>query len=254
MAINGVQNNTAGYYENISSGNRINRAADDAAGLSISEQMTGQINGYNKGTENAEAGRDLLKIADGALGSITDSLQRIRELSLQATNMTYSQDERDMIQNEINQIKESIQGVAEGTEYNTKKLLDGSMADDQLVTHPQGGGLSIQMDSSTLETLGIADYDVSSGKFDISVIDNALSMVMESRESIGSASNALDHTIANNNYTAENLTAARSQIKDADIAESISELKKNQVIEEYRMFSQKEQQNREEDFIKRMLL
>lgn len=230
-------------YDNIASGKKILTGADNAAGLAILQKLVSQTNGYDVGADNALTGQDLLKTADGALGNIGDSLQRIRELSVQASNGIYTADDLSFIQDEIDQLKGSIQGVARGTEFNTMKLLDGSMADMDLATNPSGGGMSIQMANATLEELGIADYDVTK-KFDISAIDSAMKAVTKARGSLGGRSNALDSVVNYNQYASYNLTAAQSRIADEDMGKAISAQKKDQVLQQYRIFAQRAQIDR----------
>ncbi|MDE5777504.1 MAG: flagellin [Lachnospiraceae bacterium] len=233
-------------YRNLTSGNRINSAADDAAGLSISEKLKNQTNGYNVGTQNAEKGNSVLNVADGALSTIYDSLSRIRELGLQASNSAiYSKDELSMMQAEIDQIKQGIADVAKNTQFNGMKLLDGSKATMELATNPHGIGHEMEMMSATLEELGIADFDVTKS-FDIKDIDNAIKKVTSAQSSIGAQSNRLAYTVMNNQITSYNLTDAYSRIHDADMAEEMSELKKNTILEQVRLTMQKKRQEEEE--------
>ena len=245
MAVSGI-NNMSTSFEQLSSMKQINKAADNAAGLSIVEKMNSQVNGYDTGTDNAAAGKDLLNVADGALGTIADSLQRIRELSIQAGNVTYTDDDKAALQDEVGALLKDIQATAKNTEFNTMKLLDGSMADLDLATNPSGGGHKIQLVNATLENLGIEDYDVT-GDFDLSVIDEAISKITEARSSIGATTNALGNTISYNMYASQNLSAASSRIEDLDVGEAVSELKKNQVLEQYRLFAQQAKMKEEEN-------
>ena len=220
-------------YRNLSSGYKINSAADDAAGLSISEKIKNQKNGYDIGAENAERGNNVLNVADGALSSMYDSLSRIRELGLQASNSAiYSKDELSMMQAEIDQIKQGITDIARNTQFNGLKLLDGSMATMELV-------------NVTLEELGIADFDVTK-KFDIRDIDNALKKVTSAQSSIGAQSNRLAYTIMNNQNTSYNLESAFSSLRDTDMAEEMSDLHKNQILEQVRLNMQKKRMEQEE--------
>ena len=159
--INGISQNN--MYSQIASGRRINSAADDAAGLTISQKMTSQETGLNQGSENAKDGVSLLNIADGALSQIGDSLQRIYELGVKASNGLNTGEELGAIQSEVDQLLSDIEGIAKGTEFNTMKILDGSMADIDLATKPDGTGQKIQMVSSTLEALGIDGLDFTKG-------------------------------------------------------------------------------------------
>ena len=243
MSINSISGST--YYSQIASGNRINSAADDAAGSAIAEKMQSEINELNVSTQNASAGQGLINVADGALANINDALQRIRELSVQAGNASiYGAEGLGMIQDEINQLKESIQEIAKNTEYNTMKLLDGSQDGWQIASG--GNGTYVNGINATLEALGIADYDVT-GSFDIRKIDSAISMVSKARSSMGAKSNGLDHQIAYNEYAALNLTAAQSTIKDTDMAEAIMGLKKEQNLQQYQMIMLKKKMENEQN-------
>lgn len=244
MAVSGVNNSVAASYEQLSTMKQINKAADNAAGLAIVNKMEAQTNGYDVGASNAQTGQDLLNTADGALGSITDSLQRIRELSVQASNAIYAPEDKAAIQAEVQSLMSGIQDVAKNTEFNTLKLLDGSMADLNLATNPDGTGMEIQMENATLAALGIEGYDVT-GNFDISQIDAALEKVTSARASLGASSNALDHVINYNGLASQNLTAASSRIEDLDVGKAVTELKKNEVLEQYRLFAQQAKQEEE---------
>ena len=168
------------------------RVTDDPAGSAIAQKHLSQAKGYEQGVRNGEDGLSAVKTADEALSNITGSLQRIRELSVQASSTAiYSDSDRQSMQKEIDQLKEHITSIARDTQFNTKHLLDGSMADMHLALNPQGGGLSIKMEDMTLENLGIKDYSVT-GKFDISTIDDALEKVSSARSSLGAQSNAVE--------------------------------------------------------------
>lgn len=244
MAISAVGSSTD-IYGQIASGKRINSAADDAAGLTISKKLEEQTKGMNVGTENAKQGIDVLNISDGALGQIGDNLQRIYELSVKAGNAMYGPQELKGIQDEISGLMGGIQDIAKGTEYNTLKLLDGSMADMDIASNPNGGGLSIKMANGTLEALGIDGYDVT-GKFDINRISKALDKVNESRSRIGAQTNALEYTVGQNNITAENLTGSQSKIEDLDMFKAISDMKKQQALDGYKIMMQKTEQEQQE--------
>lgn len=246
MSISGISGQSMYQtYQQLSSGSQINSAADDAAGLAIAEKMENQTNGYDVGTRNAADAQNMLKVADGGLAGISDQLNRIRELSIQASNTAvYGNDDRELIQNEIEQLKESISDIASNTEFNTKKLLDGTMPDANVASSPDGSGMAVDMLNATLQALGIADYDVT-GDFDISVIDNALSKVSAAQSSVGASSNRLDYTMNYNTQAAYNLTASVSSIKDTDYAEKISEMKKQQQLQQYQIIMKKKKQEAE---------
>ena len=231
--------NVSRIYQGLSSGKRINSAADDAAGLAIAEKLTSQRNGLDVGMENTQTSQDMIKVADGALESITDSLQRIRELSLQASNTAiYGEDEISFIQDEIEQLKQHISDVSSQTQFNKMNLLDGSMKNSHVASNPDGSGRNLTMPDVTLQSLGIANYDVT-GNFDLSVIDDALSKVSEARSSLGANSNVLDHTIQYNSYASYNLSASKSRIQDLDYGKAVTEQKKLQVLQQYQLIMEK---------------
>lgn len=247
MSVRGISYQTD--YTALSSGKKINSAADNAAGLAISNKLQTQADGLSVGSSNAKAGQDMLRVADGALSNIQDSLQRIRELSVKAGNGIYSASDLQAIQKEIDGLKQDIQGAAKGTNFNTKKLLDGSTSDLNLAVNPQGGSRKIQMVDSTLESLGIADYDVTK-QFNIKTIDDAIQMVSGARSSMGAQSNALDYTINSNDYTRYNTIKSLSKITDTDYGEEVTEQKKNQVIDQYKIFTQKAKMQNEAGILK----
>lgn len=248
MSISGIQSQTD--YSSMISGKRINSASDDAAGMAIANKLETQSRGLTQGSANAQTGQDLINVADGALSSIQDSLQRIRELSVQASSSAiYSPGDISAMQKEIDGLKQSIQDTAKGTSFNTMKLLDGSMANINLATNPQGGGLKIQMINSTLESLGIEDYDVT-GEFSIKAIDDAIQKVSDARSSLGAQSNSLTHAINTNDYSAFNSAASQSRLEDTDFGKELTEQKKNEVMDQYRLFSIKAQAESESGILK----
>lgn len=230
-------------YQQISSGQKINSAADDAAGLAIAEKMEAQARGWEQGTENAQDMQGLLRTAEGGLENISNALQRIKELSLQASNGIYSDSDKAVLQEEVGQLLDHIQESAKGTEFNTMKLLDGSFADRQTATSPNGSGMTISLQDTSLETLGISGYDLT-GNFDISKIDEALEMVNSARSSIGASVNRLDSTINSNETSYLNQMQAMSRIADADIGKSVMDKNRDQLMQQYKVFAQKEQMQR----------
>lgn len=177
IAISSLSNNT--YNASLTKS-----VADDPAGSAIAQKHLSQANGYKQGVRNGIDGQNVTRTADSALANITDSLQRMRELSLKASNSIYTSSDKQGIQKEIDQLKEHITSVARGTQFNTKNLLDGSMADMHLALNPEGGGLSIRTTDATLEALGIKDYSVT-GKIDVSKLDDAINKVNDARASLG---------------------------------------------------------------------
>lgn len=253
MSISSISNANNNLYTQLSSGKRINSAADDAAGMAIAEKLQSQSNGYDVGTYNAKMGQAMLNTAEGGLSSIADSLQRMRELSVQAANTAvYTPQDIKAMQDEVDQLKASIQDAAKNTRFNTMSLLDGSKADWNLATNPNGNGMTIQTANSTLDTLGIADYDLT-GDFDISKLDEAIQKVNDARSSIGASSNVLDYTIRYNEYTSYNLQSSQSSIEDLDIPKAVSEKEKNRVLEEYQIFFMKKKMEQQGNVNKLLL-
>ena len=239
----GISDSIYTSAQQLSSGRRINSAADDAAGLAISEKMEAQARGWEQGAENAKDMQNLLRTAEGGLNNIADALNRIRELSIQAKNDTNTDFERGLMQNEVDQLLSFIQDAAKGTQFNTMSLLDGSFADKNAATSPSGTGMTITLQDSTLITLGVDGYDLT-GDFDISRIDAALDAVNQARANIGASYNRLEHTINANDIAHLNQVQAQSRIADADMAKSITDQNRAQILQQYQIFSQKEQMQR----------
>lgn len=237
-------------YSHLASGKRINSAADDAAGLAISQKLQREERGLNVGAENAKAGIGALNVADGALGGVMDYLQRIRELSLKSMNGLTSSSDKEVYQNEINQLKDGIQSLAKDTSLNEQKLLDGSMADLDLVTNPNGGGMSIQMANSTLEALGIADFDVT-GDFNLKDIDNAMKIVSQQRSTLGASTNRLEHTYNYNMNSSLQQLRSRSSLEDLDIGKAVSEKQKRDILNQYSIMMQKKKME-QDGFVTRL--
>ena len=224
----GVTNtNLSRSTEKLSSGYRINRASDDAAGLSISEKMRGQIRGLKQASTNAQDGQSLIQTAEGAMNEIHSVLQRMRELTVQAKNDTYLNEDRTKIKTEVNQLQSEITRIATQTQFNKMNLLTGSYSDKQFqvgANDNQTIGLSIdRMAASALGVDGIATAigaalaGASIGDI-ISTIDTAITTVSEKRSDLGAISNRLDHTIANADNMAENLQSSESKIRDVNMA------------------------------------
>ena len=248
-AISGVQSNTD--YGTIASGKKINSAADGASELAIATKLETQSQGLDVGAANVKDGQGVMNIADGALGGIQDYLQRIRELSVKAMNGTNSASDLGTIQKEVDSLLQGIQSTAKGTEYNTMKLLDGSKADMDIASNPDGSGMKIGLANATLEALGIDGYNVT-GNFDVSSIDNALNMVSESRSNIGASTNALESAYQYNKDASLQQTAAQSGLEDLDVPKAISDLKKNDLLEQYKNAMLKKQMD-EESLVTKLL-
>jgi len=235
-AVSGVNSgrNVDFMYGRIASGKRIQTAADDASGLAIANKLKRQNNGLDVGASNISDGIGVANIKDGALGTMQDSLQRIYELSLKASNGLYSADDKAMIQDEVGQLLQDIERTAVGTQYNEMKLMDGSMADMNIASNPDGTGMKIQMENVTLQALGIDGYDVT-GNFDINDIVGAMEKISTSRSGTGAATNAMEHAYNYNTGSSLDLVASRSRIEDLDIPKAVSEQKKNKLLKDYQM-------------------
>ncbi len=209
----------------LSSGLRINSAADDPAGLCISEKMRSQIRGLGQSVRNAQDTISMLQTAEGAAGSVHAILQRARELSIQAANGTLTDDDRKALNTELQQLLKEIGATAENTEFNGKKLLNHD-SDSSSTIHAQvGPNRGNQMEISTFslapDSLGINGVDIltrENAEKAISLFDKAIGRVSEVRSNYGATINRLEHTIKNLENYQENLTAAESRIRDADMA------------------------------------
>lgn len=237
------QASAAKSMEKLSSGLRINRAADDAAGLSISEKMRGQIRGLKQASRNAQDGISLIQTAEGALNETHSILQRMRELTVQAGNLGTNQEEDlTAIQDEINQLVSEIDGISKRTAFNGKTLMDGTWSSASVLTFQIGANgqqamtLNINDMSATGLSIPATTIDVrsftSSTDFDaaVSLIDGAIESVSAERSKLGATQNRLEHTINNLNNAAENLQTAESRIRDVDMAAEMMEFTKSNIL------------------------
>ena len=241
-ASNGQKN-----LEKLSSGYRINRSADDAAGLAISEQMRSKINGLDQATANANDAIGLIQTAEGALTETHSMLQRMVTLATQSANGTYNTTARSAISAEVNALKEEINRIASTTDYNGVKPLAAS-SDIQVQVGPTSGEtLSIaaaKMDASSLSIKDIKVSSVSSANTAITAINKAIDKVSSHRANLGASQNRLEHTINNLKTTSENMTAAESRIRDTDMAKEMAAFTKNNILNQaaQSMLSQANQQ------------
>ena len=247
--ISGYSYNSYTDYGKFASGKQIQSAADGAAELAIIQKEDAQARGYEVGADNIAAGKDLLNVADGAMAGITEQLQRMRELAVQASNTAVLSDsDRESIQAEIDQLKQGISDITTQTTFNTKPLLDGSNQELNIMRDGNGNSSAIELPNTMLQELGIADFDVT-GDFDISDIDKALEKVIAGRSKVGAQTNALEYAYNYNKNTGLNTIGAKSRLEDLDVSQAISDLKKNQLLQEYSMHMQKK---RMEDEANRM--
>ena len=226
--------NQAKSTEKLSSGYRINRAGDDAAGLTISEKMRSQIRGLNKASSNAEDGVSLIQTDEGALNEAHSILQRMNELSTQAANDTNTTSDRTAIQKEIDALTSELSRIASTTQFNTMNLLDGKFTGKNLqVGALEGQKISISISTMNAKALGVASLDVTSftkAGSAMTKVQKAISAVSTQRSALGALQNRLEHTIANLDTTSENTSAAESRIRDVDMAEEMVEYSKNNIL------------------------
>ena len=232
--LSGIQNSQSKSTEKLSSGYKINRAGDDAAGLSISEKMRSQIKGLNKASSNAQDGISLIQTAEGALNETHSILQRMNELATQAANDTNTTTDRNALQAEVNQLVSEIDRIQSTTQFNTMNLLDGQFTGKNL----QVGSLSGQsikisignMNASTLKVSGLSLTSFASAGNAMKQIQSAINQVSTQRSTLGALQNRLEHTINNLDTTSENTQSAESRIRDTDMAKEMVEYSKNNIL------------------------
>jgi len=234
----------------IATGQRINSAADDAAGLAISERMNAQIRGLEQGTRNTMDMQSLVNTAEGGLSSISNNLHRMRELTLQASNGILTDSDRQNIQSEIDQIWSEIDATAQRTEFNGMRVLDGGF-NGHTASDANGQGPTVTIGNMSADMLLgqslYGDFDVVNGdtQENIQRIDNALAQVTSERSYLGAVSNRFDTTIASNQITNLNMAAARSRIADADIALAVMEMEQQSILEQAQIMAERRQQEQE---------
>ena len=227
---------TAKSLEKLSSGLRVNRAGDDAAGLAISEKMRGQIRGLDMATKNAQDGISLIQTAEGALNETHSILQRMRELAVQSANDTNTNDDRDALQAEVKQLNSEIDRIAKNTEFNTQALLDGTYSGKFFhIGANISQNITVTIATMTTSALGVSGLSISaqsSANSALSVIDAAIKLVSDERAKLGALQNRLEHTIANLSTASENLTGSESRIRDVDMAKEMMEFTKVSILQQ----------------------
>ena len=243
LATSGTELKTA--MERLSSGKKINTAADDAAGFAIAERMTAQIRGLNMATKNANDGLAMLAVIENATNDVTDMLQRMRELAVQAANDTNGSTDRSFLQEEVNSLISEVNRVANQTVYNNKVVLDGSLNGSIQVGTEAGQNVDFAIDSIKTNDLGYTDNGGSFNSISsislnsateasdaLSTITAAIEQVASDRASYGALQNRLEYTVSNLMNVAEFTTSARSRIEDADFAAESARLAKAQVLQQ----------------------
>ena len=231
--------NLAKSTEKLSSGFAINRAADNAAGLKISEKMRGQIRGLEQASTNAEDGISLVQTAEGALNETTAILQRMRELTVQAANDTNVTADRNSISEELVELEKEITRIGEETEFNTMKLINGDQAGGVKlqVGANEGQNITFTIEDMRADALGVEDISQKVGNHDdaseaITTVQKALDKVTAQRSALGATQNRLEYTISNADNTAENLTTAESRIRDVDMAAEMVKYSKDNILQQ----------------------
>lgn len=225
--------------EKLSSGYKINRAADDAAGLSISEKMRSQIRGLNKASSNAQDGVSLVQTAEGALNETHSILQRMNELATQAANGTNTSVDRSAIRAELDQLTSEINRIQSTTQFNTMNLLDGTFSGAKKQMKLQVGALSGQSIDFSIANMCASKIGLKK-KLSVSTftkagsymksVQNAIEVVSKQRSAMGAIQNRLEHTIANLDTTSENTQSAESRIRDTDMASEMVTYSKNNIL------------------------
>ncbi|SDN02135.1 flagellin [Fictibacillus solisalsi] len=261
--LNSASNAQSKSMEKLSSGLRINKAGDDAAGLAISEKMRSQVRGLDQASRNAQDGISLIQTAEGALNETHDILQRMRELAVQSSNDTNTDDDRAQLQKETNELAKEITRISNQTEFNTKKLIDGQgasslkfqigankdqmmdlsikamdafslgvhdAADTTAAAATTAGGDAVVGKGINISVAGTGTTAAEEASAAIKTIDSAIKKVSDERSMLGANQNRLEHTINNLSTSSENLTAAESRVRDVDMAKEMMNQTKNSIL------------------------
>jgi flagellin len=222
--------------EKLSSGLRINRAGDDASGLAVSETLRSQIRGLRQAQRNALDSISFIQTAEGSLQEAHSILHRLRELAVQSANSIYSEQDRALIQVEVSQLTQEINRIAETTEFNRFKILDGSQESFQFQVGPNPGqNISVAMREMTAGAIGISGISmstVSSANEALTRVDRAVDVVSKQRATFGAIQNRLEHVVSNLAVAEENLQAAESRIRDTDMAQEIVNFMRLKILQE----------------------
>jgi flagellin len=226
-------------FQRLSSGFRINSAADDAAGLQISNRLTAQIQGLDQAIRNANDGISLSQVAEGAMDEITNALQRIRVLAVQSQNGINSSSDRIALQKEVSALKAEISRIAATTQFGGVKLLDGKYSSTFLVGANAGQTISVNISragggfgSSGLGIAGLSISSLAGASRALSSIDSAINVIDSKRADLGAIQNRFQSTIRNLSNIVENISAARSRIKDTDFAKETADLTRAQILQQ----------------------
>jgi len=253
--LSGTQGAMSTSLERLSSGLRINRAADDAAGLAISEKLRGQVSGLNQASANAQDGISLIQTAEGALNETHSILQRMRQLAVQSANDTNSSGDRAEIQKEVDQLAKELNRIGNTTQFNGQNLLSGT--DTTGSTAGSAASLTLQIGANQGQSLSVSLVDMRGGALGgatkiasgfgetatgldvttqsnasnaIATIDTAINTVSDQRATLGAVQNRLQHTVNNLGVAAENTTAAESRVRDTDMAKEMTAFTRAQIL------------------------
>jgi len=229
--------NSGKAMEKLSSGLRINRAGDDAAGLAISEKMRGQIRGLDMAARNSQDGISLIQTAEGALDESHAIVQRMRELAVQSANGVLEDEDRNKLDLEYQELSGELDRIADKTEFNKKKILDGTTTSVAVQVGANASQtIDIKLaDNSASTLLGAAGGDIKSAakaQTEISALDTAISTLNTNRATLGATQNRLEHTIRNLNNASENLQSAESRVRDVDMAKEMMNFSKNNILQQ----------------------
>ena len=234
------QSSLSTSMQRLSSGVRVNSAKDDAAGLAIAERMNAQVRGMNVAVRNANDGISLSQTAEGAIGKVGDAVQRMRELAVQSKNGTNTAADRTNLQEEFQQLNDEVKRLVDGASFNDQKLLDGTVAKFSFqVGAGNAAEDTIDVTSSDLSALVTAvgalkidGADATASTAAITALDTAVTTIATARSNYGAVQNRFDSVIANLQTSAENLTASRSRIMDADFASETANLSRAQILQQ----------------------
>lgn len=228
-----VGNNLSKSTEKLSSGYRVNRAADDAAGLSISEKMRGQVRGLQRASDNAQDGISLIQTAEGAMDQQHAILQRARELAVQAANDTNVTEDRQAISEELKALKAEFDRITSQTEFNTMKLCNGSFANKHLqVGANNGQNLEITISKTNMSDISGKVASHASATAAIATIDDNIEKLSTTRSKLGALQNRLEYTVKNDDNAAENIQNAESRIRDVDMADEMTRFSKESILQQ----------------------
>lgn len=248
MGVSSISGYSTSYspYSVISNGGTYTKAAQGASELAIQEKTKSQTGGLEAGADNLQMAKSALNVEDGAMNEVTEYLQSIKELSVKAANGTLSDSDRKSIQDQIDQYKKGIDEIAGATTYNEKKLLDGTTPDMRVASDNNGSEEVITSKNVSLKALGLEDYDVSSGNFDMSRVDKALEKLAGSRSDAGAQTNRVENALTYNNHAAMELNGYQMNKEEQNVEEAVGALKTKQALDAYQANLQKKQQEDKE--------